>query len=260
VACLLLGTAEVHVADVAVENLRRRLMCLAREMPSQFRLELEVKTTLLTIKLVAMRHPVMMLGRTVRLMLLRHITLVLTRLTIELFQFLLTFLLHGLATNASGETGMLDAMLVGSRQAVERLSADTRAVGRESTPAGPVLGEVERHAGQILAREPEPAEVAPTVEETFRILDDVRQGKDAPVDVEASSSPKVEVGVMYVGQGDRVGLGLQPGIIVVDVRARGVGDVHFLPGEVFFCRFLCLNPSLPPYLRRSCSSPLPCVS
>jgi hypothetical protein len=258
-AGLLLGTAERHIADVAVQNLWRRLMCLAGEVSGQLGLELKMKLTLDTIKLVAMRPLMMVLRVAVLLVFLRRIALMRTRLTIELFEFRLSFGLDGLTANASGQTGLLYAMLAGSRQAVERLPADTCAVRREATATGSGLGEVERHTEQVVAREAEPAVVAPATEETFRVVHDVGEEEHAPVDVDESRHPKVAVAMITIGQDDRVRLGLHPRAIGIDVRG-GVGGVHFLQGQMIYCSFLCLNPSLPPYQSRSASSPLHCVS
>jgi len=258
-AILLCLTPEVHSADVASERILLGLMCLRREVASELGLELKMQVTLGTIEFVLMRELVMMLGLAVLGVLLGVITLVLTRLTIELFQFLLTFLLQCLLANTTGETRLLDPMLAGPRQTVKRLPADTRAVRREATPTGSVLGEVERHAGQILAREASSAVVAPTTEETFHVLDDVGEEEHPAVDVDAGCDANVGVAIMVIGQDDRVRLGRHPRAIRIDVRG-GVGDVHFLQGGITFCSFLCLNPSLPPYLCRSPSSPLLCVS
>jgi len=259
VASLLLGTAKVHVTDVAPEDLGLGLMRLAREVASQLGLEFKVQVTLLTIKLVTMRRPMMMLRAAVLLVLLRGVALMGARLAEEAFELLLTFGLDGFPANASGQTGLLYAMLVRPRQAVKGLPADARPVRREATPTGPVLGEVQRRTEQVLAREASPAEVTPGGEHAFPVVHDVREEEEPAVDVNASRNPDSGIRVTCVGHNIGVRLGSHPVGVLVGVQRGGVGDVHFLRSKMFFCRFLCLNPSSPPYLWRSPSSPLLCV-
>jgi hypothetical protein len=260
VASLLLGTAKVHVADVAPENLGLGLMRLAREVASQLGLEFKVQVALLTIKLVTMRHPMMMLRAAVLLVLLRGVALMLARFAVEAFELLLTFDLIGFPANAGGQTRLLYAMLVRPRQGVKRLAADARPVRREATPTGSVLGEVQGRTEQVLAREASPAEVTPGAEEAFPVVHDVREEEEPAVNLNASRNPDSGIRVTCVGHDCGVRLRLHPVGVLVGVERGGVGDVHFLQGRMFFCSFLCLNPSLPPYQSRSASSPLPCVS
>jgi hypothetical protein len=260
VASLLLGTAKVHVTDVAPEDLGLGLMRLAREVASQLGLEFKVQVALLTIKLVTMRHPMMVLRAAVLLVLLRSVALMGARLAEEAFELLLTFDLDGLTANASGQTRLLNAMLVRPRQGVKGLPADTRPIRREATPAGSVLGEVQRRTEQVLAREASPAVVTPCGEQAFPVLHDVREEEQTAVHLNPSRNPDSGIRVTCVGHNIGVRLGSHPVGVLVGVERGGVGDVHFLQGRMFFCRFLCLNPSLPPYQWRSPSSPLPCVS
>ena len=110
-ACLLLGTAKVYLTDVAPEDLGLGLMGLALEVAVQLGLELKMKSTLLTIKLVPMRGLVMVLGLAVLGVLFGVATLVLTRLTIELLEFLLTFGFHRLTAKTCLTAVVLYAML-----------------------------------------------------------------------------------------------------------------------------------------------------
>jgi hypothetical protein len=56
-------------------------------------------------------------------------------------------------------------------------------------------------------------------------------------------------------------LGIQASLLLLGgLVGGGLGDVHFLQGQMIYCRKLCLNPSLPPYLCRSGWLTLPCVS
>ena len=259
VACLLLGTAKVHIADVTPENLGLGLMCLAGEVASQLGLELKVQVALLTIKLVTMRHPMMMLRAAVLLVLLRGVALMGARLAEEAFELLLTFLLIGFPANASGQTRLLYAMLVRPRQGVKRLAADARPVRREATPTRSVLGEVQGRTEQVLAREAVSAEVTPGAEEAFPVVHDVREEEEPAVNLNASWNPDSGIRVTCVGHDSDVRLRLKPVGVLVGVQRGGVGDVHFLRRKMIYCSFLCLNPSLPPYLWRSPSSPLLCV-
>lgn len=104
-------TAEVYGADLAAKHLGFGLMRLGGTMAFQLGLELKLKSTLLTIKLVPMRGLVMLLTGAVLGVLLCIVTLVLTRLTIELLEFLLTFGLHRLTAKTCLTAVVLDAML-----------------------------------------------------------------------------------------------------------------------------------------------------
>jgi hypothetical protein len=223
-------TAEVDVAEIAPQNLGLGLMRLALEVAVELGLELEVKATLLTIELIAMRPLVMMLRLAVLGVLLGVKTLVLTRLTIELFQFLLAFLLHRLTAKTCLTAGVLNAMLAGARQAVERLATLTRTVGREPVLTRAVLGEVLVDGEELIATEPSSAVGAETAEETFHVLDDVREEEHTPINLDARRHAEVHLVMMRVGQDGLVGLRLHPGIVRIGVQRGGVGDVHFLLG------------------------------
>jgi hypothetical protein len=110
-ARLLLGTAKVYLADLAAQDLGLGLVRLGSKVAVQLGLELKMKSTLLTIKLVPMRGLVMVLGLAVLGVLFGVITLVLTRLTIELFELLLSFGFHRLTAKTCLTAVVLYAML-----------------------------------------------------------------------------------------------------------------------------------------------------
>ena len=286
VASCLGGTPEGHSADVTPQRILFRLMGLACEVTSQLGLEFKMKRALGAIKLGWIRFPVMVLCSAMRRMLLRSVTLMPTRRTQQAFEFVHTSLLYRLAADPSCKTVLLNAMLAGSGQTVKGLAADTGPVRREATRTGSLLGEMARYSQQILAVEASAAEGAEPAEESFAVLYDVREVSHADINLAESRMiedrgllPEIDeddvvrlrsepVGVelwddegltgAFPGRDLTVGLHRQPGTVLGSGEG-GVGDVHFLRRKVFFCRFLCLNPSLPPYLYRSPSSLSFCV-
>jgi hypothetical protein len=169
------------------------------------------------------------------------------------FEFLNAGLLPALLPKAV----ILDPMLAGLPRGLKRCPTRASLVRRESVFASSG-GEVIGDGQDPVPRESEATEGAETRGQTFGVLNDVGDEEDAPVNVYLGLHTDPGDGMRGVGQN----LGyVHGGVELANVggKAGGVGGVHFLRSRMIYCRKLCLNPSLPPYLRRSASSPLSCV-